>query len=260
MDKNGRQTKSAKAKAEEETLNRILCWVVGGAVLEFLLLLLNRYWTHYTVAQIDFRLALGTAVKILAVVALVGVVAAAFWWKKTYVGEKKAYLPGTVCLFLAGVSVSCFAAWFFSGTGIQLMYVAVPAVIVMALIFYLYQREFFLLACQGLLALLGVWVCARGIGSSQAWLCYAYVVVAAVVTLLSAWLCRKAQGANGTVEWKGRKLRLFPKANYGFLYAGAVITLLVLIGAAVGLGKMLLYAVTVAWVLIAAVYYTVKLM
>ena len=80
MDKNAKQKKAAKAKAEEEALNRILCWVAGGAVLEFLLLLLSRYWSHYTVEQIDFRVALGTAVKILAVAALCCAAGAGYWW------------------------------------------------------------------------------------------------------------------------------------------------------------------------------------
>ena len=44
MDKNKKPTKAAREKAEEEALNHILCWVAGGTVLEFLLLLLNRYY------------------------------------------------------------------------------------------------------------------------------------------------------------------------------------------------------------------------
>ena len=78
MDKNAKQKKAAKARAEEEALNRILCWITGGVVLEFLLLLLSRYWTHYTVDQIDLRLALGTAVKILAVAGLCCTVGAGY--------------------------------------------------------------------------------------------------------------------------------------------------------------------------------------
>ncbi|MCI9264120.1 MAG: hypothetical protein HFF06_06055 [Oscillospiraceae bacterium] len=261
MDNNTKKKRAEKAKAEEAALNRILCWVTGGAVLEFLLLLLSRWWTYYTVDQIDFRVALGTAVKILAVAALACAAGGAYWWNNARRSGKGTNLPGTLCLFMAGVSLSCFAAWFVSGTGLQLMSYAVPAVVVLALIYYLYQHEFFLIACQATLALLGIWFCSRTGGGSYQILGYVYVVGAAVLVLASAWLCRKAQEEQGKVELGGRTWNLFSKdANYGVLYAGAVAALVTLILAAIGISQMILYGVAVAWLLIMAVYYTVKLM
>lgn len=261
MDNNAKKKRAEKAKAEEAALNRILCWVTGGAVLEFLLLLLNRWWSHYTVEQIDFRVALGTAVKILAVAALACAAGAAYWWNNARKNGRGSNLPGTLCLFMAGVSVSCFAAWFVSGTGLQLMSYAVPAVVVLALIYYLYQHEFFLLACQSVVALLGIWICGKGQGGSYQMLSYAYVVIGAALVMASAWLCRKAQGDQGKVELGGRTWNLFSKdASYGILYAGAVVALVTLILAAIGISQMILYGVAVAWLLIMAVYYTVKLM
>lgn len=261
MDNNVKKKRAEKAKAEEAALNRILCWVTGGAVLEFLLLLLNRWWSHYTVEQIDFRVALGTAVKILAVAALACAAAGAYWWNSARKSGRGTNLPGTLCLFMAGVSLSCFAAWFASDMGLQLMSYVVPAVVVMAFIFYLYQHEFFLAAGQTVLALLGIWVCSKTGGGSYQALGYVYVAVAAVLVLASAWLCRKAQEDQGKAELGGRTLDLFSKdANYGFLYAGAVVALLILILAAIGISQMILYGVAVAWLLIMAVYYTVKLM
>ncbi|MCI8475090.1 MAG: hypothetical protein HFF07_07105 [Oscillospiraceae bacterium] len=261
MDNNTKKKRAEKARAEEAALNRILCWVAGGSVLEFLLLLLNRYWSHYTAGQIDFRVALGTAVKILAVAALFCAAGAAYWWNNARRNGRGSNLPGTLCLFMAGVSASCFAAWFVSGTGLLLMSYAVPAVVVLALIYYLYQHEFFLLACQSVLALLGIWICDKGQGGSYQMLGYAYVVIAAALVLISAWLCRKAQGDQGRVELGGKGWSLFSKdANYALLYAGAVVALVTLILAAIGISQMILYGAAVAWLLIMAVYYTVKLM
>ena len=261
MDNNAKKKRAEKAKAEEAALNRILSWVAGGSVLEFLLLLLNRWWSHYTVEQIDFRVALGTAVKILAVAALVCAAGAGYWWNNARRSGKGTNLPGTLCLFMAGVSVSCFAAWFASGAGLELVSYAVPTVVVLALIYYLYQREFFLIACQSVLAFLGIWFCGKTAGGSYRMLGYAYVIVAALLILASAWLCRQAQGDDGKVELGGRSWNLFSKdTNYGLLYAGAVVTLLILILAATGISQMILYGVAVAWLLIMAVYYTVKLM
>jgi len=260
MDKNAKQKKADKAKAEEAALNRILWWAVGGVILEFLLLLLSRYWSHYTVEQIDLRVALGTAVKILAVAALACAAGAGYWWNSARKSGKGG-VPGALCLFMAGVSVSCFAAWVISDMGLKLMIYAVPAVVVLALIYYLYQHEFFLIACQSVLGLLGIWLCGKGVGSDYSMACYAFVAVAAALLLLTALLCRRAQGDQGVVELAGRRLRWFSKdTNYALLYAGAVVTLVILIVAAIGISSMALYAVTVAWLLVMAVYYTVKLM
>lgn len=261
MDKMTKQTKAAKAKAEEEALNRVLCWVAGGAVLEFLLMLLNRYWSHYTAAQIDLRVALGTAVKILAVAALVCAAGALYWWQDVRKSGKSANMPGTLCLFMAGVSASCFGAWFFSEKGLELMCYLVPAVVVLALIYYLYQREFFLIAGQSALTLLGIWVCGRGLGSAQAWICYGYGAVVVLLAAGSALLCRKAQADNGAATLGGKKRQLFHKeANYALMYLGALVTVAVTLAAMLGLTQMALYGVAVAWLLVMAVYYTVKLM
>lgn len=261
MEKNTKQWKSEKAQAEEAAINRILTWVVGGSVLEFLLLLLNRYWTHYTAAQIELRLALGTAVRILAVASLVCAAAAIFWWNSMRKSGKGGLLPGVLAIFLVGVSLSCFAAWFFSGTGIQAMYVAVPVVIVLVLIYYLYQREFFLTACQSALALLGIWMCDKGLGGRFSTLCYVYVVLAALAILAAAYLCRVAQGNGGMVTFQGNRFRLFgKKTNYALLYVGSLLLVIVLLLAALGISQVVLLSVTVAWLLIMAVYYTVKLM
>jgi len=262
MDKNAKQIKAAKAKADEAALNRILCWIVGGVVLECFLLFLNRYYFYWRIGEEGIRTALDAAVKILAVGAIVCAAAAGYWWSSARKAGRGAGLPGLLCLFLAGLSVSCFAAWIFYGVGIQVMSVAVPGVVVLALIYYLYQREFFLIACQSALGLLGVWICGQGLGGVYSKYCYAYVIVAAVLVLASAFLSWKAQNAQGVLSWKeGKGVHAFSKtANYALMYAGAVVSLLVLIGAVMGLGGAILYSVMVAWLLIMAVYYTVKLM
>lgn len=261
MDKNQKPTKAAREKAEEEALNRILCWVAGGTVLEFLLLLLNRYYYRFKVSEYAIMSALDVAIKILAVAGLLCAAAAFYWWNGAKKAKKSVMLPATLAFFMLGVSVSCFAAWFFYGSGIQLMYVTVPAAVVLAVIFYLYQKEFFLIACESAMTLLAVWVCSKGLGGQYAGIAYAVVALAALVVVATAGLCRKAQAGNGVMEVNGKNVRFFAKdANYAMLYLGAIILLLVLILAAIGISQMALYAVTVAWLLVAAVYYTVKLM
>lgn len=261
MDKNMKRKKAEKAKAEEAALNRILCWVTGGVVLEFILLLLNRYWNAFIVGLSQLQTALDIGIRIMAVAGLICAAGALYWWDCARKSGKGTDLPGTLCLFMLGVSVSCFASWIFSSPGLRLMCVVVPVTVLLALVYHLYQHEFFLLACQSALSLLGIWICGRGMGGVYSALCLLYVILAAVLLLLGAGLCRKAQSGEGLVEWRGVSHRLFSKdANYALLYAGALIALVLLIVAAIGLTAMALYAVAVAWLLIMAVYYTVKLM
>ena len=261
MDKDKKMTKAARAKAEEEALNRILCWIAGGSVLEFLLLLLNRYYYRARVSEYAIMTALDIAVKILAVAGLLCAGAAFYWWTGAKKAGKNTALPAVLSFFMLGVSAGCFAAWFFYGSGIQLMYVAVPVAVALAVIYYLYQREFFLIACESALVLLTVWVCAKGLGGQYAMIAYVCVAVSALAIVAVAWLSRKAQTENGKLEIGGKDVRVFAKdANYALLYLGAIILMVVLILAAIGINQMALYAVTVAWLLIAAVYYTMKLM
>ncbi len=259
MDKNMKQAKLAKAKAEEAALNRILLWMVGGAVLEFFLLLLNRYVIYNKVSEYAVHTAMFTAAKILAVAALVCAAAAGYWWKNARSAGKKSVLPGGLCLFLIGLSLCCFGVWYFYTMsyfrGVELLLYVVPVVVVLALIYYLYQREFFLIACGGVLALLGVW------GSGNSTTFYAYVAVSVALVLLGTFLTRKAQEGEGLVEWKGKSIRAFGKdANYALVYVGAAVSAAVLIASVFGLSAVILYAVMVAWLLVMAVYYTVKLM
>ena len=261
MNKNIKQMKAAKAKAEEAVLNRILYWFAGGAVLECILLFINRYLYHYVISEFAITEALHIGVRYVAVGALACAAAALFWWNGARKSGKNTGLPGTLALFMAGLSMGCFATWFGGKNGLKFAYVAVPVVFVLALIFYLYQKEFFVITLQSAFSLLGVWICGEGLNSTRSVLCYVYVAVAAVAVLIGALLCRKAQSGEGEMEWNGKKLRLFPKdANYAILYAGALVALAVLAAAALGVVQMVLYGVAVAWILIMAVYYTVKLM
>ena len=108
MDKNAKQKRAEKAKAEEAALNRILCWIVGGVALEFLVLLLARYVVYYKVAEYTIHVVVSTAAKILAVAGLACAAGAAYWWNSARKSGKGVNLSGALCLFMLGLSASCF--------------------------------------------------------------------------------------------------------------------------------------------------------
>ena len=258
MDKSVKKNRLAKAKAEEEALNSILWWFVGGCVLEFLLFLLNRYWVHYRINEVTFRAdILGPAVKVLAFVLLAAAAAATFWWKKE---NFKKPLPLALSLVSLGASAGCFGAWLVGNAGIAVMITVVPGIVVLAILYYLYQREFFLIAALSALSLLGIWLCSHGMTGRKAVLCWIYVLCALVLIGAVTWGCSLCQKADGAFTWKGKKLQLLSKdANYLLIFITAGVAAALLLCAALSLPAMALYAVAVAWLLVMAVYYTVKI-
>ena len=50
MDK---RVKTERARQEDAVLHKVLYWIVGAVVLEFLLLLVNRFYVKYTVADLQ---------------------------------------------------------------------------------------------------------------------------------------------------------------------------------------------------------------
>lgn len=260
MDKNVKKNKLAQEKADEEALNSILAWVAGGAVLEFILLLLNRYWVNYNLgAELTFRVkVLDPAVKIIAFLALIGAGVIAYRWKKS---ETKKCLPLAEALVLLGTSAGCFAAWLLGSAGLTVVYTAAPIIVLIAVIYHLYQREFFLISLLCAMGLFGNWLCSHGISGRTAVVCWIYTLCALALTGAALWVCSLCRKENGSFPWKGKKFPLFTKeTNFPLLYLTAAVTAAVLVCALVGLPTMALYAVSVAWLLIMAVYYTVKLM
>lgn len=255
------QTRREKEREESAAFNRVLFWIGGGVVLEFLLLLLNRFYNNYRVEEIGLATALRPAVKIAAVVALVVTVVLALLWRRARTGKKGGLLFGALALFAGGLSVSCFITWAFGPAGLKSAYVLVPIAIVLAFVYYLYQREFFLVASMSALAMLGVWFAGKGLGGAMKMVVYAYVVLVAVVLVLSVLLVRKLQTGDGVISLRGKRVRLFgQEANYPLLYVSAAIAAAVLVCSLFTLPAVFLYGVMAAWLLIMAVYYTVKMM
>ena len=257
---NKKEQQAQRARQEDEILVKVLWWIVGAVVLEALLLLLNRYYVDYTVSQIDLALALHDhVIPALAVVfPICFVVMLVLWLAARKKGKLVRLTAGLTLAFLA-LAVSAVATYFFAAAGIRFLYMAVPAVAVLALIYYLYQREFFCAAVLSALGLLAVRLVPQQV--SHPALAYGYAVVLAVVVVAALVLLVRLRKSQGRLTMKGTPVQVLPKnANYALLFATCVVVAAVL-AATLVLGSLaLLYGVLVAWLLILAVYYTVRLM
>ena len=254
-----KRERTERARQEDAVLNKVLYWIVGAVVLEFLLLLVNRFYIKYTVATIGTANAIEAVLTVLSMVFPLCFVAALVWWILSHRKGSSATLPGFLTILAAALAVCCIITRVFKGSGVQLLYVAVPVVAVLALIFYLYQKEFFTVATLSALGILGVWMSQRAAGHPI--LVYGYMVVLAVILVAVAVMSRILQGKHGVLALAGKPRRILPKnANYIMFYVTCAIIALVVI-ASIFLGAhAALYGVLVAWLLVSAVYYTVKLM
>ena len=257
---NKKEQKAAqRAREEDVILTKVLWWILGAVVLEALLLLLNKIYVYYTTDQIGIVLALRSAFRVLSVALPICFIVLLVWTVLAWRSGRSAKLPGIltgICLVLAACAVIISLYY---DKGISFLYIAVPAVAVLALIYYLYQRDFFFAAVLSALGLLGVKVAPKT--PNNALTAYGYLCVLAVLLLAAAVVFRMLQSHKGVWKVSGREIEILPKnANYAILYVTCVLVAAVVIAALVLGALAVLYGVLVAWLLILAVYYTVRLM
>ena len=249
---NKKEQQAQRAKQEDVVLNKVLWWIVGAVVLEVLLLLLNKVYANYTVEQIELAKSLRDVFSVLMIALPICFVVLLIW---AVVARLSSVLAGV----MLALAVCAVVIRVFDESGIRLLYVAVPAVAVLALIYYLYQREFFFAAVLSALGLLGVKVVPYHFGFPA--IAYGYAVVLGVALVGAVVVFRVMQAAEGKLRLKGNWVEVLPKsANYALLYVTCGVVAAVVIAALLLGGLAVLYGVLVAWLLILAVYYTVRLM
>ena len=256
---NKKEQQAQRAKQEDVVLNKVLWWIVGSVILEALLLLLNRVYVNYTASEIEFAYSLRGVFKVLAIVLPICFVVLAGLWLAARKSGKLVKLTGVLALIALILAVCAVIVRIFDVSGVKFLYIAVPVVAVLALIYYLYQREFFVSAVFCALGLLGIKLLPRVRGAYLVG--YAYAVALAVLLVAAVVLFRMMQKSQGKLTVKGAPVQVFPKgANYALLYVTCALVAVVAIAAVMMGALTLLYGVLVAWLLILAVYYTVRLM
>lgn len=255
MDRNERE---ARRHQEDRALNKALIWVGVAIVLEFLLVLVNRYYINYNTSteSINRVLAIQAALVGLRWVSLAALVVCVVWMLVQLSKNGNAVLPGVLAIAAGGLLLCSHVILNFRDTGLRMMFWMVPAWAALALVYYLYQREFFFSALISGLGLLGLWFVRH---ASPLGLYTILVVVVLVLLTLGLFLLKKK---DGLFQLGKGKARLLPaEANYSLIFLSFVVSLVVIALAAFLGGSMayyLLYAM-VAWLFALLVYYTVKM-
>ena len=250
-------------RQEDMALNRGLIWVGAAIVLELLLLLVNKYLVNVYTTQESIAMAYAvlTGLKAIRIITLVGVFACAGWSVMKLKRSETAGLPIVLSIACAALLFCSHIAVVFRGPGLRMLFIMVPAWAALALVYYLYQREFFLSAVFTGMGSAALWLIRHG--SSNPATMYGFLAVMGLVLVVGAVVLGGVRQSGGVLTLNGSKLRLLPEdTNYALLLATAVINVAAVAAAMVLGGTVAYYLIymMVAWLFALLVYYTVKMM
>ena len=253
-----KEQREEKKRREDQALNRVLWWFGGAVILEFFLLFLNRFYINFDVNGASLAHALAVTLRVMVWVSLAAAVGFGVWWQVRRKRGGKTFLPGALTMAATALLFCTAISSLWRTVGVQFLYLSVPAAAVLALIYYLYQRDFFLVALQGAIALFAMWS-YRKLIFLHAQSAYVVLALCAVLALALAGFTFFLQRNGGRF---GKHKLLNRKANYILLYASAAVTVCAVLAALIW-GAAVAYAtlfLVVAWLFGTAVYYTVRLM
>ena len=252
-------------RQEDISLVRALYWLGGSAILEFFMILVNRYYINFTTSAESVKMA-KTMYSILSVgriVTIAGAVAIICYLLFRFKSGQTP-LHFHVCI-LGAFSVATICAHFtliFGAVGVQMLLILIPALGGLAFAFFIYQRDFFFSAAITGMSGIVVWT-ARHIDSGTAFTVYIGVAKVMVAAALLLYLVRFAEKHGGKLIYQGHSFTLFTKDTvYNTMYLSTLISVVSVIAALIldsSVAFYLLYAL-VAWLFALLVYYTVRML
>lgn len=254
MDKKQREE---RRRQEDIALQRGLLWVAGAVVLEALLVLVNRFYINFnlTDAGVEIYLGLSKWLPIVRYGTLAAAAAVLAWAVWLLTQGKRFGRPLIVSIALGAVTVCLHVAVKYQERGMSMLFWLVAAWAVLALVYYIYQREFFLGAAACGMAVLGQWFARFGAAGRMEVI--AILIAVAAVGAAALWL-KKNDGAVPTPK----PVQFLPKGgSYGVLLATCLASFAATAAGllAESLAYYLIFAMA-AWLFALFVYYTVKLM
>lgn len=163
-----------------------------------------------------------------------------------------------------GFAALCFGALAlaFNDSTLRILYVFIPAVTVLYIIFHTYPRDFFALATVAGFGAIGIWLMGTalggGSGASKVWLIIGIMLAAiAIVTVVTVLI-----QANGGSLFRNGKYHVFTQdAHYTLLYITYAALLVLTVLTWFFAGAMMYYFVfaLLAYLVFAGVYYTIKM-
>lgn len=244
-------------KEDDAVFNRMLLWLVGAVVAELIILLLQKIYVDM-IFDVAVAEALLVFFKVFSVAGLVVTVGCGVWAVLNFRSGKPVTLPLAVAGAAALLWVISLVTYLLYDEGLRLLMMLPAAGAVLILIFFLYQRPFFLNALLTAGGLLALWMHRQYYMDHPNFITVCIVaglVVLAAVAFLAVQL-RKTDG-------KLWSIRVMPvDSNYMMTWitcgvTAAAMVLALILG--VTMSHYLLF-VLVGWLFAQAVFFTVKMM
>ena len=251
-----------REQQEDQAFNKMLLWLAAAAVVEVVMVLINRYYIHTRVSELGIKMPLYKVLTVFPIAGIILFILFLFLAKK--VRQEGRGKDGTLqvvmaCGFLC-MGLGGFALRNMEAAASPVVLAVVPGLGVLMMVFYLYQKEFFGCVLVGGMGLVGLWLYRIFQGGR---VYYGYLILTLVVAVAGVVLALKLKGNNGVLKVGGKEVTLLqPGAAYLAYYLTAVVTVVLLL-APMALGTAVAYYaiwVMAAWLFILAVYFTSKLM
>ena len=249
--------RAQRNEQEDAAFNRMLLWLAGAVVVELLILLVKQIYVNFiagfTVADVlngffSVFIYLGAAV-----------MAAGIIWTVVSCRKGKPVLVPCICAgTAAGLWVLSGLAYFLYDVGMNIMLILPAVGAVLIVVFFLYQRVFFLNAAMTAGGLLVLWLHRRYYMEHPTMVRLFFAVEFALLAagLILSLLLSRGDGKLGS-------LRIMPPdTGYLMTWITCAVTALALVLAmtlGMAAGFYVLFALA-AWVFVQAVFYTVRLM
>ena len=255
MDKKRQEKLELQRKQEDQALNRAVFWVLGAVVFEMLVFLVNRYYINFTLELESIQLSqkLGTVLYSVQMVGLAVLAAGIAWTVLNVKKQGECSLSVAVMAIGAALTVCSYVSLKFQDSGVRMLFMLVPVWAAAAMIYYLYQKEFFISGVACVLSAMGIWfVRACGGLTLEAILC----LVGILAVLAVVFLLKKDKGVMFGNQ-------ILPEESNYLLMLGTAAGALVMPLLAMVIGSVLAYYlifVVAGWMFALLVYYTVKMM
>lgn len=240
--------REARIAKNNRNLNSALTLFTAGFIAEFYLLLINQYFVKGSVDQV---VAIAGYLEVMAIVGA-GVVLTVMRRKWTRFAAAGKWLLGLGLFF--GVSSLLMRRVYPMGTTV--MCILVPVLMLLAVVFLLYQHEFAVQAIALTLAIASAVLLNHGSSSMPALVtafCWAAMVLVAALLVLTVMLQKHEGSYKGTV--------IFPaKTNYALTCAVLVLSIAAIaVSLFAGLAYYVIWGAAVL-LFVLAVWYTVKML
>jgi len=251
-----KEKRRQRRSEEDAVFNRMLLCLLGAVIAEVVILLVKRFYVD--IVSINVASALMVFFQIFQFAGVVLGIAGIIWcvlWKKN---GKKVNLPVVLTVVMFGLWIISLFAYYMFADGLRILMILPAVAGVLILVFFLYQRAFFVNAILTGGGLAALWLYRQYYMNHPAAmiLCFVAGLVVLVLAAVLFWPLRKNDGKLG-------KLRVMPEGSdymVGWLTCAVVAVTMVL---ALLLGATVAYYlifVLVAWLFCQAVYFTVKMM